>query len=211
MARSDEELAKLDPVRRLLVERARERRMTLAELSRAAGHHQAYVHEFVWKGSPRRLPEEAREVIANLLELPADRLRSGGGPAPPPPRRPAPSLSEAEPRAAIPVFRDDAVIDPAQATEWTDCPRAGAPGQIVGLWITAPRGRLHAGDMALVHTTRPSRLGDTVVVVRDRRVVAIGALEAITPTDIKVCNGEEAEAFGLPEHQAWKVVVATFA
>lgn len=66
------------PIRARLVARARERGVSLAALSAALRRNPAYVHQFVYRGSPEVLAEGDRRVIAAALMLPESEL---GGPA----------------------------------------------------------------------------------------------------------------------------------
>ena len=63
-------------IRSLLEGRAEAKGTTLAALSKAAGKNHAYLQQFVKRGTPRSLPEDVREIIAPLLDLTADELRS---------------------------------------------------------------------------------------------------------------------------------------
>lgn len=55
---------------RATVERlARERGETLSALSRIIGRNDAYLQQFVKRGSPRRLPEDARMRLAIVLNI----------------------------------------------------------------------------------------------------------------------------------------------
>lgn len=174
----------LDPVRRLIIERARASRLSLKALSLIAGYNESYIYQFITRGTPKHLPEGAREAIATALGVPPDMLRA---PAVPPPLGAAlPSAPMAGAPAAplptqrdIPVFRDDGEVDAAAASEWTWRPPALlTAGGAFAVWISRPRGRLRAGDLAYVRPTQPPRPGDTVILLADRRITAIGELAA---------------------------------
>lgn len=173
----------LDPVRRLIWDRSRDLRLTLADLSRETGKNAAYFHQYMWTQRPSRLPEEVRGVIAQLLGLPEDALRGGGlsgGPAHVMPALALPGragLPAAAVMRDVPIYRDTDPIDPIRASDWITRPLALLPpGPLFGLWITAAHGRLQPGDLALVAQGPAPRRGDTVVVVRDKAVVAMGTL-----------------------------------
>lgn len=59
----------------------------LAEWSRAMGRNDAYLHQFITRGTPRKLGENDRAVLAALINVPEDNLR-----APDPGRPLAPAL-----------------------------------------------------------------------------------------------------------------------
>ena len=62
-------------VRQMVHDRAREMGVTLAQFSRAIGRNQAYIHQYMFKGTARRLDKDSRHVVADLLQLDADQLR----------------------------------------------------------------------------------------------------------------------------------------
>ena len=70
-----EERAYLDPARRRLMVLVAEREVSLAAASRAIGRNHAYLQQFVKRGTPRRLPEEVRHVLANILDVDERTLR----------------------------------------------------------------------------------------------------------------------------------------
>lgn len=59
----------LEEVRRLIVEFVREHNTTLASVSRAIGRNHAYLHQFVHRRTPMRLPEVVRHAIAKHLNI----------------------------------------------------------------------------------------------------------------------------------------------
>jgi cyanate lyase len=59
----------LDPIRRRLLDRAAERDRSLQSLSAQLGRNPAYLHQFVHRRSPRRLPEDDRRRLAMMLEI----------------------------------------------------------------------------------------------------------------------------------------------
>lgn len=56
-------------VRALLVQLADERGSSLAALSRLIGKNPAYLHQFVTRGSPKRLHEDDRRNLAAFLDI----------------------------------------------------------------------------------------------------------------------------------------------
>ena len=71
MPRKREEL---DPVRLLIVELIDRQNTTLAMVSRELGRNHAYLHQFIHRGTPRRLPEEIRFALADRLGVDQQRL-----------------------------------------------------------------------------------------------------------------------------------------
>ena len=82
----------LSEVRQLILDVIRQRNTTLAAVSRAIGRNHAYLHQFVNRRTPRRLPEDVRHALADHLNIDerslADpallRTRTQPGPAAPP-------------------------------------------------------------------------------------------------------------------------------
>ena len=149
----DEEL---DPVRQLIVKRAREISLNLADLSRAIGRNMSYVHQFIHRGSPIKLPEEVRNALADILRLPEAALRPGSGglreivplPSVNRPSYPQflPSKVEAKSQDqtnSVPIFADEA--DLAQAIGWASLPSSIANGDhLFATWVHVDRGRLRS-------------------------------------------------------------------
>lgn len=82
----------LDPIRRLILERATEKGLSLNELSRIIrdGRNPAYVYQFIYRGSPKDLNETMRQRVSVVLNIPEEQLRrefyEKSGWQPPPPR-----------------------------------------------------------------------------------------------------------------------------
>ena len=202
----------LDPMRKEMLSRMRARRLTLADLSRAVGANDAYFYQHFYRGYPKFLKEGPRAVIAALLEMdeadlvdPAKRddwraRRNQAVHA-----RPTPQLSADRAARDVPIYREGDEVDPTKATEWQPgFGRLNSPSFAV--WVTTPRGRLMPGDLAYVVTTRPPRRGDSVVVVKDRRLQTVGELTAISATEAAIDTGAHSpESFSLPGCQLFRV------
>lgn len=199
----------LDPLRALIIERARELRLTLADLSRMAHKNDAYVHQFIYRRSPRRLPEDVRPILSEALGIPEDVLRGtapvtpiesarlrlvpvAASSAAPAPAAAPPTASTPNTIRDVPVHTDsDEEIDPAKAREWTHRPSILPEGETFALWITSSRagGRLRPGDLAFVRLNQPPRIGDTVVVIEDKKIIAIGDLASLDETTATIATG----------------------
>src|SRR5438270_4088142 len=68
-------------VREFLRLKLAERGMTMKQASERIGRNQAYLQQFLERGIPSALPEEARERLAEILAVPPDELRGAGGSA----------------------------------------------------------------------------------------------------------------------------------
>jgi phage repressor protein C with HTH and peptisase S24 domain len=66
---------KLDPVRLKLLKLVKERGSDLKNVSLAIGRNAAYLHQFVHRGTPKVLPEDARAALAEHLGCEEDELR----------------------------------------------------------------------------------------------------------------------------------------
>lgn len=216
-------ITELDPVRRLILDRAREQRLPLAHLSQALQRNESYLHQFVHRGTPRRLPEEARAILADLLQVPEDALRST--PNPDGRANPAGALADRERRAAsppiaaqahgpdIPVYSDEGKIAPGHALDcaWRPARLVTAKGAFA-LWISRPRGRLRRGDLAYVRIGQPARIGDIVVALQDDRVAAVGDLMAMDEQHAEVRERDAVPSkFERKTVRLLKVVCADFA
>lgn len=63
-----------DPPQQALARAAQERGVALSALSRMLGRNQAYLSQFVHRGSPRLLPERERRLLADFLAIDERRL-----------------------------------------------------------------------------------------------------------------------------------------
>jgi len=73
---------KLDPIRRRVLELIahRDPPTDLKKASIACGKNHAYLHQFVHRGTPRKLPEDVRHLLAGHLGVDESELRDGGPP-----------------------------------------------------------------------------------------------------------------------------------
>ena len=65
-----------DPGRRALIMAlaASDPPITLKQASRAIGRNDAYLQQFLYRGTPRRLPEDVRHQLAAFLDIDQSRL-----------------------------------------------------------------------------------------------------------------------------------------
>ena len=82
----------LDPIRTRLLKLLDARDSDLKKASLAIGKNAAYVHQFIYRGTPKVLPEDVREALAKFLDIDDAELRHPDIPL----RRPR---SDAEPEA----------------------------------------------------------------------------------------------------------------
>lgn len=76
----DKSLRVLDPIRSAILDaiNAAPSDINLKSLSEALGRNHAYLHQFVYKGSPRDLPEALRYRLAQILNINENKLRPIG-------------------------------------------------------------------------------------------------------------------------------------
>jgi SOS-response transcriptional repressor LexA len=70
----------VDPVRQLIHDRLSELRLRMSDVSKALGKNHAYIHQYLERGIPARLPELVREKLAEILQVPEAQLRNVGLP-----------------------------------------------------------------------------------------------------------------------------------
>lgn len=170
-----------DP-RAAIVRLAAERGVSLARLSRLVGRNAAYIQQHVTRGSPRRLGETERGVIAAFLGVDEQVL---GGPAPV--------------AAAVARFDLAASAGPGGVAEieWPSVP-ASLPAELLAqLGVRAERASMIrvAGD-SMLPTLWP---GDEILVDADRVVVpkGAGALFVLRLDDVLMVKRVAREAGGL--------------
>ncbi|WP_431860082.1 hypothetical protein [Azospirillum sp.] len=213
----------LDRVRELIVKKSREKGVTLAELSRLAERNEAYVHQFIYRGSPKHLPEDVRKVISISLEIPEDDLLlfpvipkalRGRQPSVRHADVDAPAQQSASSAVAVlaapglPVFNDGDTLDMDSPREHTPCPPylVNIPGAFA-VWVAAATGRLRPGDLAYVRPNQPPRLGDTAVVVQDSRLAMIGELDRMDGGTVSLKqDDDQAREFKREDVRLMKVV-----
>ena len=69
----------LDTVRQFILDQVAQkgRDLSLKTLSLAVGKNPAYIHQFIYRGSPRHLPEDVRHKLADHLGISEFNLRDG--------------------------------------------------------------------------------------------------------------------------------------
>jgi hypothetical protein len=199
----------LTGVRKILCDAAIAKEYTLAHLSRAIGHNQAYLHQYLFKKTPKRLDEDSRRILAELLDLDESDLRAPGS-LMPKPHAPVTAAAPAAPGAQsvpeIPVYREGATIDGKSAARWIAPIAVGQMSASFAVWIDVPRSRLAPGDIAIVQDNHPARPGDQVVVLKGDRLNCIGELACVTAADFSVTDNEVSRSFDRSEARLLKIV-----
>jgi hypothetical protein len=112
----------LDPIRTRLLELLEERGSDLKKASLAIGKNAAYVHQFVYRHTPKVLPEDVREALARYLAVDDAELRHPDVP----PRKPR---SDAD-SDGIRRRRGKPVVEGFSAISEIDVRASAGPGSI---------------------------------------------------------------------------------
>jgi hypothetical protein len=72
----------VDAVRNLIIAMLDEKGLSMKEASLAIGRNEAYVQQFINRGSPVELAEREREILGRLLGVAPDDLRGPNNPIP---------------------------------------------------------------------------------------------------------------------------------
>ncbi|WP_270933831.1 S24 family peptidase [Falsiroseomonas oryzae] len=114
----------LDPTRLRVMKLIQERGTDLKNASLAIGRNAAYLHQYVTRGVPKVLPEDAREALAALLGVPDAEIRPPSEPGALPP----PIAEQGEP---APVRRRrSAALDGYVAIAELDVRASAGPGAL---------------------------------------------------------------------------------
>lgn len=167
----------VDPVRELVREAIARRGLDMASVSRQMGRNHAYIQQFLERGSPQTLSEEAREQLAPILGVKPDDLRGQrrppGDPLPPPNARIVGPVDLIGPGERIPVL-GQAVggIDGRFIFNGETMAEVYAPSALWGVrnayavYVSGDsmEPRYFAGETIYVNPHIPARQGDFVVV-----------------------------------------------
>lgn len=174
------DLEALCPMRREVVRAAASKDISLAELSRIAGKSDGYMHSFITRSIPKYLQDVTRTKVAQALEIDETLLMSPEAKAAIPSfsslsaGRIAPIPASSPILGEIPSYRDSDDLS-APPAGFATRPGAGVDAtQIIAVWISRPRGRLRAGDIAYADRSRKPRDGDTALAVQDGNIIALG-------------------------------------
>ena len=156
-------------IRDLIEQRAVEMGISLASLSRALGKNTSYMHHFLKRGTPRHLLEHDRPILAAKLRLPEDALMHPATAVAALTHTPSPTRED-----DVPAYYQTDEITPLTAREYVPH-RIRPAAELIAIRMQTGRGRLEPGD--LVYLARePARIGDTVFVMRARRLAGWGRM-----------------------------------
>jgi SOS-response transcriptional repressor LexA len=160
-------------VREFLRGKLAERGLSMKEASERIGRNHAYLQQFLERGIPAVLPEEARERLADLIGVAPDALRFGGPPTHTGPRPAYLRLPPANPADRIPVMGvgegggEGKSLWNGEVVDYVPRPPAlsGAPNGYATYVIgSSMEPRYHPGELIYVHPGKPVTAGAYVLV-----------------------------------------------
>ncbi|MGY3535381.1 S24 family peptidase [Bradyrhizobium sp. USDA 4452] len=136
----------MDVVRKLILDRLQQLDLGMAQVSLQIGKNEAYLQQFLKRGSPKELRERERALLAEILKVPEAELR---GPSTPLPKRGYNKQDVVERESLIDVTSHTPQIAPAAQ-------RSVIPGAELFSSMDLPVfGTAQGGDGALIITDRP--------------------------------------------------------
>jgi phage repressor protein C with HTH and peptisase S24 domain len=160
-------------IRDFVREKLAERGLSMKEASERIGRNHAYLQQFLERGVPASLPEEARERLAELFGISPEQLRSPGPSRQTSSRPPLLRFSPANPADKIPVmgvaeggeegkslWNGEVVDHVARPPSLAGATNAYAT-YVTG---TSMEPRYHPGEMIYVHPGKPVTVGSYVLV-----------------------------------------------
>lgn len=64
----------MDQIRKIILDTANDKGVDLKEISKQLGKNHAYIHQFIHRGSPKRLHPDDRAAISRILQIPETML-----------------------------------------------------------------------------------------------------------------------------------------
>lgn len=210
-----------DPVRYLVFAQTVKLGKPLKRLSIALGCNEAYLHQYIWRGSPIDLPEHVRANLAAMLGVPEEALVTSRVRD----RVIARSAASRPNWAAMEVNAEHVKVSDIKArTERIplyNCPgrmvaadkadSVERPGDYAGngtafaVWVEEAIGRLQPGDLAFVRPNQPASPGDSVVITQQDSLVSIGELVERDVRSAKVRTAHGEESYSLIKNNVLKI------
>ena len=175
----------LDRPRRQLRDALASAGLSLKQASRAIGRNDAYLQQFLFRGSPRRLPEEARHALAAMLGIDQQILAylpqsppMSSGPSPDPSFVPSSRRSAASPANQIPVPLFDvraaagggAIPPGEESVDGMQPPNIGFPPELLRRITSAPAASLQMISVSGDSMTPTLADGDLVMIDTARKL-----------------------------------------
>ena len=115
----------LDPIRLRVLKLLDQKETDLKNASLAIGRNAAYLHQFVYRGTPKVLPEDVRAALARHLGVEEEELRHSEVPA----RKPR-AREEAEDQGEAPPRRGRPTVEGFAAVTEIDVRASAGPGAV---------------------------------------------------------------------------------
>ena len=160
-------------VRDLIRRRLADMGLSMKEASERIGRNHAYLQQYFERGVPASLPEDVRERLAALIQVPPDSLRTGAASAANVFRTPLLGIPPANPADKVPVMGmaeggeegwslwNGDIVDYLQRPPTL----SGAPnGYATYVFGTSMEPRYHPGEVIYVHPGKPVTIGSYVLV-----------------------------------------------
>ena len=160
-------------VRELIRERLDGKRIALSEASKAVGKNHAYLQQYLERGVPKSLPEDVRDRLAQLIDIPTDQLKKLDTGKLPNTRLPVFRIPPVALGDKIPVMgaaeggADGHLIWNGEVVDYIDRPPslASAPnGYATYVTGTSMEPRYHPGELIYIHPGKPPTNGCYVLV-----------------------------------------------
>jgi phage repressor protein C with HTH and peptisase S24 domain len=213
-----------ESVRHLIERLLHERGITFAEASRRIGKNETYLFGFIRRGKPHKLAEDARIALAQMLELPDDKvLRTGGppqGPLPPSNVRPAhsgPSYGQRDlPIRGRAQGGPDGVIHLGDGTiDWTwRSPELAGVRDAYALYVDGESMtdyNLPHGSIVFVHPHRRPQPGRLCVLVLNSGAAYVKRLDRITQSKVVVSQSNPSRTLEFPASEVADLHMVTSA
>lgn len=203
----------MSPARARLVEAAKGARYGLKDLSIMLGRNHSYLQQYVVKGSPRVLPEEARHRLADILgvneaelretgEVPARASVLSGGAA-------ATAVATVAALRRVPVLVENGTAEPG-APAWPLAAMVDDAGdQAVAVTLTEAHGVFQPRMVLLCDPATPPRAGELAVFLHESRILSIGLVLPSARGTIAMLAADPTEGqaqFQATEGRLWRVL-----
>lgn len=213
-------MEKMDPMRRLVLERLRNLEISFKSVSIAAGKSEGYISQWLNKNSPYFLSPEVAEVVCRELTISpedwakavTDAERDRPVEADPPRPSNVVALLSGRHRESLPAALPETIpVVQFGSAEVVD--RVPRPPRLAGVhgatavWVDAPRGtRLQAGDMVYLRPAHAARIGDVVALRQASIVIAMGDLVSLNADSVVIREAEEPSTYQRRDVTIEKVV-----
>lgn len=160
-----------DPVRTLIKDTLTQLGLPMSEVSKRLGKNHAYLHQFLDRRIPSRLPEEVREQLSVILNVPEAQLKGEGS------RKRAATSDDVRRGSPTPWDKIDVYTTGQGASDWFSWtgeivdhiprpPQVAGATQAYAVYVVGSNmePRYYAGETLYVHPGKPITAGAFVLV-----------------------------------------------